>query len=161
MRQQGDEGVPYSILLRQVCINDTCTELREQIELRTDDHVLRFRCLLPSFRNAGQVRFLYQLQGMEYTWHSSSDGRILYTGLSPGSYLLAVQADLGEGVWTRRQQLITVIVQAPLFESVWLWLALIPLALLIGYLLQRQRHAYILLRERRRLESEKRRLHNN
>ncbi|MDT8324061.1 MAG: triple tyrosine motif-containing protein, partial [Bacteroidota bacterium] len=148
--EDGDPAVPYPMYLAALCINDTCTTLRGKIMLGPDDNVLRMRILLPTFRNPGRLRFLYQLQGMEYSWHVSTDGEILYTGLKPGSYILAVQAALGEGVWTQRRRLLEVDVAAPFLETAWFWVPLILLAAVVGFLMQKQRYAWLLARERRR-----------
>ena len=150
-----------SILLREVCINDTCTDARKGVELGKGDHVLRMRVLLPSFRNPGQVSFLYRLQGMEYTWHRSDDGRILYTGLQPGSYMLAVQADIGEGVWTRRRELLEVTVTTPLYESPWFWSALLLILFVLSTLLLRARYQRRLRQEQQILMELQTRLQNN
>ncbi len=150
VREDGDPAVPYPIHVSALCINDTCTTQRGHIDLGPDDTVLRVRLLLPTFRNHGQLRYLYQLRGMEYSWHVSTDGEILYTGLKPGSYVLTVQAALGEGVWTRRAMLLEVDVAAPFLETPWFWMLLIVIAGLIGYLAQKQRHSWLLARERRR-----------
>jgi len=104
--------------------------------LGEDDHVLRARVLLPSFRNPGQVHYLYQLQGMEYTWHRSDDGRILYTGLEPGSYVLVVQATIGEGIWSRRQELLRIEVLPPIHRRGWFWIVIVLCAVGIGMVLQ-------------------------
>jgi ligand-binding sensor domain-containing protein len=148
--EDGDPAVPFTIHVAALCINDTCTAQRGHIDLGTDDTVLRLRLLLPTFRNPGQLRYLYQLRGMEYSWHASTDGEILYTGLKPGSYVLTVQAALGEGVWTRRAWLLEVDVAAPFTETPWFWVLLIVIAGIVGYLAQQQRHAWLLARERRR-----------
>ncbi|MFZ1730988.1 MAG: two-component regulator propeller domain-containing protein [Bacteroidota bacterium] len=132
-----DAAIPLRVILSELWINDTSTAIRDLIEMDENDHVLRARVLLPSFRNPGQVHFLYQLQGMEYTWHRSDDGRILYTGLEPGSYTLAVQATIGEGIWTHRQQLLRIEVLPPLHRTYWFWIIVILCAVGAGMLLQR------------------------
>jgi hypothetical protein len=137
LRNSAEVALPLRVILSELCINDTSTEIRDVIEMGEDDHVLRARLMLPSFRNPGQVHFLYQLQGMEYTWHRSDDGNILYTGLEPGSYTLVVQATIGEGIWSNRQQLLRIEVLPPLHESPWIWLLMILCAMGTGMLLQR------------------------
>lgn len=124
-------------LLTELCINDTCTDLRGNIVMGRDDHVLRARVILPSFRNPGQVYFLYQLQGMEYTWHRSEDGLILYTGLEPGDYTLVVRATIGEGIWSESEELLHIEVLPPLYQTAWFWIVLLLCAVGAGMLLQR------------------------
>ncbi|MCB2203288.1 hypothetical protein KQI65_00960 [bacterium] len=145
-----DDVPRYRIHIADLCINDTCTTMRYNITIGPDDHVLRLRLLLPTFRNPGKLRYFYQLWGMEYSWHESSTGEILYTGLPPGSYTLVVQAALGEGAWTDRYRMMDIEVTPPFTDTFWFWLLLIALAFFLGYIAQRQRHAWLLARERRR-----------
>ncbi len=132
-----DVAPPLRPLLVELSINGAGTDPRESIVMGRDDHVLRARVVLPSFRNPGQVHFLYQLQGMEYTWHRSDDGSILYTGLEPGSYTLVAQATIGEGIWTESTELLRIEVLPPLHLTAWFWFILLLCAAGAGMLLQR------------------------
>lgn len=129
--------LPLRVILAELCIDDRSTRLRESITLGEDERVLRARLLLPTFRNPGQLRFLYRLRGLEYTWHESTDGSILYTGIEPGSYDLEVQASIGEGIWSWRQTLVHVNVTAPVSQRRWFLLLLMLLAAGLGMLVQR------------------------
>lgn len=138
-----EAALPLSVILAELWINDTLTQIRDVVEMDADDQVLRASLLLPSFRNPGEVHFLYQLEGMEYTWHRSDDGDILYTGLEPGSYTLVVQATIGEGIWSSRQKLIRIEVLPPFHRTIWFWLLILCCAVAVGMLLQH------LIRERK------------
>jgi hypothetical protein len=137
VNNSAEAALPLRAILAELWINDTSTGIRGRIEMDEDDHVLRARLLLPSFRNPGQVHFLYRLQGMEYTWHRSDDGRILYTGLAPGNYILVVQATIGEGIWSNRQELLHIDVLPPLQRRYWFWIVVILCAVGVGMLLQK------------------------
>ena len=135
--KSAEHAVPLRIILSELSINDTITTIREEIEMGTRDRVLRARLLLPSFRNPGQVRFLYQLRGLENAWHECSDGRILYSGLKPGSYTLVVQAGIGEDIWSERQTLLRIEVLAPIGQRWWFWLIVLLAAVSTGIFVQR------------------------
>lgn len=133
----GTDVVPLRVILADVRIDDRHIRPRESITLGEDERVLHARLLLPTFRNPGQLRFLYRLRGLEYTWHESADGGILYTGIESGSYELEVQASIGEGIWTERQILLRIDVTAPVTQRWWFLLLLLLLAAGAGMLLQR------------------------
>ncbi len=132
-----EAALPLRIILSELWINDTAAEIRDMLVMGEGDHVFRAKLLLPSFRNPGQVHFLYRLEGMEYTWHSSDDGEILYTGLEPGSYTLAVQATIGEGIWSRRQNMIRIEVSTPVQRTLWFFFLILACAVGAGMLIQR------------------------
>jgi hypothetical protein len=132
-----DAVLPLRVLVAELCINDTCGSVSTAIELGDGDRVLRARLLLPTYRNPGQLRFLYRLRGMEYTWHESTDGSLLYTGIEPGSYVLEVQASIGEGIWSERQTLLRIDVLPPIERRWWFWLLAVLAAAGAGMLLQR------------------------
>ncbi len=133
-------AVPFDIVFSRLCINDTCTARSEVIELAYGTHVLRAEMIVPSFRNPGAVRYLYTLQGLESAWHESRDGSILYSGLPPGKYVLTVQAGLGEGIWSRRQDVLTIVVRRPFYLTLWFWGVLLLFAGLIGFMLKKHTH---------------------
>ncbi len=146
-------GVPrrQRLLLAEVRINDTLTTKRLALELGPSDRVLMIRLLAPSFRNPGEVRYLYKLDGLEYTWHRSDDGRILYTAIPPGEYRLMVHATLGEGHWTPVYQVLTINVMPPFTETIWFWLLMIVVAAVGG-------SALMYVRSRKQLEIERMRM---
>ncbi|MBR9976773.1 MAG: hypothetical protein KFH87_01680 [Bacteroidetes bacterium] len=127
----------FRIILGKLYINDTRVEQRDVIVMDRSDHVLRAQVLLPSFRNPGETFFLYRLRGMEYTWHRSDNGAILYTSLQPGRYTLEVQATIGEGIWTVRRSLLEINVRHPWHEHLFFRLVLLLGVLAAGMLLQR------------------------
>ena len=131
------EASPLRVILSELCVDERCTAQRRRITLGTDERVLRARLLLPTYRNPGQLRFLYRLRGLEYTWHESRDGSILYTGIEPGSYELEVQASIGEGIWSARQPLLHVEVTAPVTQRWCVLVLLLWLAAGLGMLVQR------------------------
>ncbi len=147
-----DSSGMQRIWLAEIYINDTLTVRRGTLELGPSDRVLRIRLLAPSFRNPGSVRFLYKLDGLEYTWHSSDDGRILYTAIPAGQYKLLVRATLGEGHWTTEHVMLTLHVSPPFTETIWFWLLLLLLAALSGATL-------MYWRSRKQIEMERMRTH--
>jgi ligand-binding sensor domain-containing protein len=139
---RGLRGTPapaprFGIMLGELFIDNMRMTGRSSIVMNPGDHVLRARMLMPSFRNPGQTFFLYRLRDMEYTWHRSDDGRILYTALEPGKYTLEVQATIGEGIWSFRRQLLEIEVRAPMHRHILFRFVMLLALLAVGMLLQR------------------------
>ncbi len=120
------------VLLAGLQIGDTATVPAASIELPTDDAVFAVQCILPSFRT-GQVRYYFRLEGHEYRWHESLDGRMLYTGLKPGTYSLRVRATTGEGIWYSDEDVLTVHVATPLTDRVWIQFLVLAAAVAAGW----------------------------
>jgi len=147
LRQPG-APLRFDVMLSELCIDDTCTELSDVIELAYGAHVLRADVITPSFRNPDATCWLYTMQGLERAWHVSRDGSILYSGLPPGRYVLSLQAGLGEGIWSKRQDVLTIVVRRPFYLSVWFWAVLLLFAGLIGFMLKKHTHERQLARLR-------------
>jgi ligand-binding sensor domain-containing protein len=127
----------HSVFLHRLQLGERELSVRNALSLDSDDRVLGVQCLFPSYRNPGQVRFLYQVEGMEYTWHESTDGRILLTGFRPGNYTLVVRATAGEGIWTAQHALLAITVLHPFHETGWFWYLSIFTAAVAGYFIRR------------------------
>lgn len=138
-RNSDDAVSLLAVILAGISIDGRDVPPTETVELGSGDHVLRVRLLLPSFRNPGQCRFLYRLEGLETAWHESSDGHIMYSGLKSGRYRLVVQATIGEGIWTVRQSVFDVDIAAPIGQRMLLWALVAAASLGLGLLLRRIR----------------------
>lgn len=150
-RNSGASDGSFTVMLADLSINGRAVSPATTVELVSGDHVLRARILLPSFRNPGQRRYLYRLQGLETAWHESSDENILYSGLKPGRYRLVVQATIGEGIWTTRQSVLEVHIDPPLGERLTHWALFVAAGVGLGLLLRRFRTSYRRDRPRRTL----------
>jgi signal transduction histidine kinase len=104
---------------------------------------------LGSFRPE-QVKFRYQLAGLDETWVPVQNRRAaFYTHLPPGDYVFRVQAaDGDEGEWNRPEARIGVRVLTPFYRSWWMK-SLVLLALLTAAA------AAIEMRRRRMLEAQR------
>ena len=54
-----------------------------------------------SFLNAEKCEYAYYLENYDKTWHyAGTNGKIIYSNLSPGNYSLKIKWSNGEGLWT-------------------------------------------------------------
>lgn len=138
------------ILLTRLQIGNRDVVPTREVYLGPGDEVLLVQCVLPTFRNSGQAKFLYRMDGMEYTWHESKDGRMMYTGLKAGNYRLVVCATIGEGIWSEQKELFTLTIAPYFYETTLFWFTTIVFLMIVGYSLHRYRTNRLLELERMR-----------
>lgn len=82
-----------------------------------------------SFLNAEKCEYAYYLEGYDKSWHyAGTNGKIMYSNISPGRYSLKIKWSNGEGIWTAETALLTMEVK----QYFWLsWYALLVYALII------------------------------
>jgi ligand-binding sensor domain-containing protein/signal transduction histidine kinase len=119
-------------ILSELYIDNVLTAAKPLMKLASDHRVFSARLLAPAFRNPGELRFLYRLEGLEESWHESDDGRIFYTAIPPGTYKLLFRAALGEGHWTPDLQLLTLEIAPPFTRTVWFWMLVFLTAVVLG-----------------------------
>jgi len=95
-------------------LNDT-----KEIRLDHDQNVFSFSATYVDFRNAGENKIYYLLEGFDQDWHTASpEERIQYFKIPPGKYNFRIKAaNPGTGGWTEKN--ILVIVSPPWWSSWW------------------------------------------
>lgn len=130
------------------------TGFTEPFVLEHDDHMLTASFALMDFRNPEQNVFQHYLEGFETVWSKPTTvGRVRYTDLPPGEYVLHVRAHAAQEDWNDQELSIPVIVKPAFYERVWFWpfMALLALALIILFVRMRVR---ALKKRREELERE-------
>ncbi|NOY06923.1 MAG: hypothetical protein GXO82_09910, partial [Chlorobi bacterium] len=144
----GDVHLPGAVILHDIRVDNQPVPVTGRLEIGPSDGFIALRLLFPSFRNPGQVRFRYLLQGLDSAWHESRDGNISLAGLKDGDYTLVAQASAGEGRWTRSRSLLSITV-APMFtRTPFFWLLVLVVSWAAGYALYRYHLYQTLERER-------------
>ena len=81
-----------------------------------------------SFLNAEKCEYAYYLEGYDNSWHTvGSEGKIIYSNISPGSYTLQIKWSNGDGIWTNEMPILKVDVKQ------YFWLT--PFAFLVYFLM--------------------------
>ena len=126
------------------------TELR--LPIRTTD--LQIEYSAGSLTVPERVRFRYQLQGLDRTWHDVGGRReALYTNLGPGDYRFRVIAANNDGVWNESGASIAFVIPPAFYQTRWFYAlcALAGVAMLAA--LYRMRVRQVAARVRDRLEA--------
>jgi len=76
-----------------------------------------------SFLNAEKCEYAWFLEGYDKAWHyAGTNGKIVYSNISPGNYVLKIKWSNGEGLWTREMPLMTVAVKQYFWLTAWAYL---------------------------------------
>ncbi|HEY4112202.1 hybrid sensor histidine kinase/response regulator transcription factor [Puia sp.] len=98
-------------------------------------------------------RYAYMLEGFDKNWTmAGSDRRATYTNLPPGRYLFRVKAANNDGVWSRSDTVLPIVVRPPFWKTWWAYLAYTLAALALLYLVYRDITERERLKGRIRLE---------
>jgi ligand-binding sensor domain-containing protein/DNA-binding response OmpR family regulator/signal transduction histidine kinase len=61
-----------------------------------------------SFLNADKCEYAWYLEGYDKVWHyAGTSGKIMYSNILPGNYVLKIKWSNGEGSWTKEMPLLT------------------------------------------------------
>jgi signal transduction histidine kinase/DNA-binding response OmpR family regulator/ligand-binding sensor domain-containing protein len=77
--------------------------------LNRKDNFFELNIKAISFLNAEKCEYAYYLEGYDNSWHAvGSEGNIIYTNISPGSYTLQIRWSNGDGIWTNEMPILKV-----------------------------------------------------
>jgi signal transduction histidine kinase/ligand-binding sensor domain-containing protein len=128
-----------------VFVNQVRTDTISQSlsSLRYDQNDFEVHLALPAFTNAQNNLFRYMLDGYEDEWTTSSDGKIIYNNLPPGTYTFRAVGITSEGLQSSNTIAIPLHIYPPFWRTIWFQLGM--LAIISGVIL-----AFFLYRDRQR-----------
>lgn len=130
---------PPLVNIEQVLIDNKPLSDIEKIELNPDQSDLEIRFSALSWNRPSQIKFNYQLVGLDENWVEADTRRTAYyPHIPPGEYDFRVIADNGEGVWNFVGKSVSVKVLPPFYQT---W-AFYLLCILVAGLLIRAIYLY-------------------
>ncbi|MFZ4521499.1 MAG: histidine kinase [Bacteroidales bacterium] len=141
------------VYIERVCLVDDAMKLVPlvnssvsdgQLELRHDEHNIRFDFTAPVFRGSGFVRFRYRLEGQDKEWSQPTSERYAaYTNLAPGRYTFQVMACNDTGEWSVKPACFHIFIIPAFWQTWWFWSLLVILLAAfffwLGYLVMNRR----------------------
>jgi ligand-binding sensor domain-containing protein/signal transduction histidine kinase len=122
---------PPLVTIQQVLIDGEAPSAGQGLEIKPGQENLEILYTALSWGRPQQIRFKYQLVGMDHGWVDAGTRRVAYyPHLPPGEYTFRVIADNGEGVWNKEGQTLRLIVLPPFYRT-W-WFTLLVLASGLG-----------------------------
>ncbi len=86
----------------------------------------------PAVQRSGENRYRYRLEGLEEGWTESTLPLATYTNLSPGEYVLLLNASNTSGRWSEQLRRLAITIRPPFWAT---WWAYLLYALAVGGLL--------------------------
>ena len=126
-----DEKVPF-VNIEKVLVDNKPLPNGEKIEIKPEQNDLEIQFSALSWNRPSQIRFKYQLVGLDEDWVDSGTRRTAYyPHVAPGEYTFRVIADNGEGVWNLEGKSLSVKVLPPFYKTWWFYLICALLIILI------------------------------
>lgn len=88
-----------------------------QVELEYNDRLITAEFTAMDLITSEQVRYAYMIKGLNKDWIYTSDNKVSFSYLSPGSYQLILKACNGEGVWSENASVLHIKVLPPFWLS--------------------------------------------
>lgn len=133
---------PPPVVIEQIALNGQRRPVSEPVRILPGQDSLEINYTGLSFARTEQMRFKYQLVGLQQDWVDAGPRRTAYfTRLAPGEYIFKVSAANGDGVWNYEGAALRLVV-IPSFWQTW-WFRAFGLASVLGlsYLAYRWRVA--------------------
>ena len=126
----------------------------DEVELGPRDYALILELASLAFTQPGNLRYAYRLEGFDRDFIDAGTRRyVRYTNLPPGRYTFRARGSNADGVWSRADLTLPIVVHPPFFRTWWFQGGLVTLlaaALTLGYRL-RLRHLRALEQMRLRI----------
>lgn len=123
-------GVPGSPL-------SSAVSYLSEVEVEYGKDVITFGFLLPNYNNDHLNKYAYKLDGYDTQWNVMSGyNEAIYRNLPVGRYVLNVKACNSAGVWTESGKRLAIVVNPPVYRSVYaivFYILLLLLIIVLGY----------------------------
>ncbi len=139
---------PPNVVIESVSVDGHVQRADQAVRIAPGQANLEILYTAISWHRAPQVRFKYQLKGLDQDWVDAGTRRTAYfTHVPPGTYTFRVIADNGEGVWNTVGKSVGIVVMAPFYRTWWFTVMTAMSILGLGYVGMTRRTAR-LTRER-------------
>ena len=150
-QQNNKDTITPKLNITGVQVDNRQVAPAHDMTLKPGNYELEFRYIGIQLRDPESVKYRYKLKGYNKRWSEPTKERVATFGnVRPGEYTFLLSASNENGISTKAPMQITIKVKKHIYQSIWFYVTLIILLLLMGY-------AIIIIRERN-LKREKRNL---
>ena len=118
-----------TISCQNVFLNDS---LLGDLNFRQNNLIFSYDAAFFSANNG--VSFRYKFDGKEEDWNYTSSRQIKYSLLSPGKYLLKIQASVNGSNWSENELSKHFVIHPPFYQSNWFYVMVVVLIVIVFYL---------------------------
>ncbi|HMV48437.1 MAG TPA: two-component regulator propeller domain-containing protein [Blastocatellia bacterium] len=111
---------PPTVVIEQVMLDHTTRGFDHPLRINPGEGNLEIQYAALSWNRPQQIRFKYQLAGLDTEWTEAGTRRTAYfPHLPSGTYTFKVIADNGEGVWSAEGRELRIVVLPPFYRTWW------------------------------------------
>ena len=92
-------------------------EQTSTLKFEYSDKLISIEFTTGDLLNANKVKYAYLLEGLNSQWYYTSENKVVFTTLHPGSYRLLVKACNSDGVWNDEVTELDILVTPPFYLS--------------------------------------------
>lgn len=111
--------------------NDKCEidiSALNNTELSYKDNIINIGFTSVDFTNPKKNNFAYMLEGFDNSWkYSGNTSNAIYTNLNPGEYTFKIKGTNSDGIWSKKESSIKIIITPPFWKTWWFYGMLICL----------------------------------
>ncbi len=113
---------------------------KNNINLRYNENRVTFNYVGLLYQNTSLIQYACKLDGYDKNWIEQGTQRTAtYTNLSPGTYTFHIKAANADGVWTTKEDAVTVIISPPWWATWWFRvLSVIAMIVVVYFIVQKQ-----------------------
>ena len=112
--------LPPPVHIEGVTVDRAALPAGQTVEINPGQGNLKIQYTGLSFSRPEQVKFKYQLVGLDEAWVDAGTRRTAYySHLPPGSYTFKVIAENGDGAWSETAATISIVVRPPFWRTWW------------------------------------------
>ncbi len=101
----------------------------DEIRLRHDQNIFSVTFSSMNYLSSEKTGYMYKLNGFDSDWLYTTDNKLTYTNLAPGTYTLMVKTVNGNGISNGKTSSLKITITPPFHKS---WIAYILYALLLA-----------------------------
>ncbi len=141
----------FSVKGKPFPLPQSITHIRK-IELKHRQNFFSFAFAALDYSAPNKIQYAYQLQGVDSGWVYCGNRRLAYyTDIAPGEYVFRVKGTNSDGVWSKHQAAVVLVIRPPFWQTWWFRLLLVLLFVVLLYALHNYRVNKLLEVERTRL----------
>jgi signal transduction histidine kinase/DNA-binding response OmpR family regulator/ligand-binding sensor domain-containing protein len=128
-------STPPPIYIKGIKINDKDTSITSEYRLPYDKNNITIEYIGLSYRNAGKIDYIYNMEGIDNTWRTTKSRITRFPLLPPGKYIFRVRAYDNAGIVTQQTLSYTFIIKKPYWQTWWFLLLVVLMLFSVSFLI--------------------------
>lgn len=125
----------------------------KKITLAYDESTFSLDFAALSYTSPMMLEYAYKMEGLDKDWtYLKTNRKVYFTELSPGTYVFKVKATNGSGIWNGEETKLQIEILSPWWASWQAYAIYTLLALAIVYVIIRNYHKKVEMKNRRKIE---------